>query len=153
MSNMDSQDKIVLLIEDNPDDQALALRALKKSDVTYEIVTARDGLEALDYLLGSGEYEGRDISVQPQLVLLDLNLPNLDGLEVLKQIREMPITRYIPVVILSTSTEQRDLVAGYNLGANSYIPKPVNFSEFIDVVNLMGHYWLSCNVPPPRSGS
>jgi len=141
--------KLILLVEDNPDDEALALRALKKSNIEGEIIIARDGLEALDYLLGRGAYEGRDTSEQPRLILLDLNLPKMGGLEVLKRIRENPVTTYLPVVILSTSTEQKDLVSGYNLGANSYIPKPINFDQFIDVVNLLGHYWLSCNTPPP----
>ncbi len=141
--------KLILLIEDNPDDEALALRALKKSNIEGEIIIARDGLEALDYLLGRSAYEGRDTSEQPRLILLDLNLPKMGGLEVLKRIRENPVTTYLPVVILSTSTEQKDLVSGYNLGANSYIPKPINFDQFIDAVNLLGHYWLSCNTPPP----
>src|SRR5574341_1099296 len=121
-------DKVILLVEDNPDDQALTLRALKKNNITNEVVVATDGVEALDYLFGTGSYAGRDPRELPQLVLLDLKLPRVDGLEVLKQLRGDQRTRLLPVVILTSSKEERDLVSGYSLGANSYVRKPVDFN-------------------------
>jgi two-component system response regulator len=148
---MDKAAKVILLVEDNPDDEALTLRALKKSNILNEVVVARDGAEALDYLFGTGAHAGRDTRIQPEIVLLDLKLPKLDGLEVLKRMRADPRTRLQPVVILTTSNEERDVLSSYELGANSYIRKPVDFEQFIDAVRQLGLFWLVLNVPPPRS--
>jgi len=142
-------DRVILLVEDNPDDQALTLRALKANNIMNPVVVVEDGAEALDYLFGTGGYAARDISVQPQVVLLDLKLPKVDGLEVLKRLRADRRTRLLPVVILTSSKEDRDVVSGYSLGANSYIRKPVDFSEFREAVRQLGLYWLLLNVPPP----
>lgn len=144
------KDKVILLVEDNADDEALTLRALRKNNILNEVVVARDGVEALDYLFCTGAYAARP-PVNPQLVLLDLKLPRLDGLEVLRQLRAHPRTRLQPVVILTTSNEERDILAGYELGANSYIRKPVDFQQFIEAVRQLGLYWLVLNVPPPES--
>jgi CheY-like chemotaxis protein len=140
--------KVILLVEDNADDVALTLRALKKSNVPNEVIVIGDGAEAQDYLYGQGAYEGRDIQMQPSLVLLDLNLPKVNGLDVLKQIRANPVTRCLPVVILSTSMEQKDLISSYELGANSYIRKPVDYKYFVDVIKLLGRYWTELNEVP-----
>lgn len=142
------KDKVILLVEDNPDDEELTLRALKKNNIRNEIVVARDGVEALDYLFGKGKYQGRDTSDTPQLILLDLKLPKIDGIEVLKQIRSDDRTKLLPVVILTLSKEQQDLVNGYSYGANSYIRKLVNFKEFIEAVGQLGLYWLVLNECP-----
>jgi two-component system response regulator len=142
-------DKIILLVEDNPDDEALTLRALKKNNIKNEVVVAHDGVEALDYLFGTGAHAGRDQSVMPQLVLLDLKLPRVDGLEVLQRMRAEPRTRLLPVVILTSSKEERDIIHGYSLGANSYVRKPVDFGEFTDAIRQLGLYWLILNEPPP----
>ena len=142
------KNKIILLIEDNPDDEALAIRALKKNNIMNEVVVAHDGAEALDFLFGTGEYVNRDTSILPQVVLLDLNLPKLNGLEVLKRIRADDRTRLLPVVILTTSNEDRDRMESYKLGANSYIRKPVNFEQFNDAVQQLGIYWLVLNQGP-----
>jgi len=142
--------KIILLVEDEPDDEALTLRALEKSNILNEIVVARDGVEALDYLFGEGSYSGRDTSVMPELTLLDLKLPKIDGLEVLRRIRADKRTKLLPVVILTASREERDLTRGYNLGANSYIRKPVDFVQFRKAVQHLGLYWLVLNVAPPK---
>ena len=143
----------ILLVEDNPDDVDLTLRAFRKSKIANEIIIARDGVEALDYLFATGEHAGRDNSSLPQLVLLDLKLPRLDGLQVLERIRANAKTRLLPVVILTSSTEQPDLVTGYSLGANSYIRKPVDFQEFLVAVRRLGLYWLLLNQPPPHPPS
>jgi two-component system response regulator len=137
--------KTILLVEDNPDDEALALRALKKNNIANEVVVARDGAEALDYLFGTGPHSGRDLSVSPQIVLLDLKLPKVDGLEVLQRLRADPRTRLLPIVILTTSKEERDLVEAYSRGANSYIRKPVDFTQFMEAVGQLGMYWLVLN--------
>jgi two-component system, response regulator len=145
------RNKIILLVEDNPDDELLALRALKKNNLLSEVVVARDGVEALDYLFGDGEYAGRDTNVMPQLILLDLKLPRIDGLEVLRRLRADGRTRLLPVVILTSSREQQDMVDGYSLGANSYVRKPVNFEQFVRAVEQLKLYWLSLNEAPPGS--
>ena len=142
-------EKTILLVEDNPDDEALTLRAFQKNNILNPVVVARDGVEALDYLFGTGLYAGRDTREQPQVVLLDLKLPKLDGLEVLRRLRSDPRTQLLPVVILTTSNEERDIMSSYELGANSYIRKPVDFDEFMEAVRQLGLYWLVLNVPPP----
>lgn len=144
--------KVILLVEDNPDDEALTLRALKKNNIKNEVTIARDGVEALDYLFGSGAHAGRDLSLLPQIVLLDLKLPKVDGLEVLRRIRSDPRTRLLPVVILTSSKEEKDLIDGYSLGANSYIRKPVDFDQFTEAVRQLGLYWLVLNETPPTQG-
>ena len=140
--------KVILLVEDNPDDEALTLRALKKNDIQNQVVVARDGAQALEYLFGTGERKERDPEVLPELVLLDLKLPRVDGLEVLRRIRADERTRLLPVVILTSSKEQRDLVEGYGYGANSYIRKPVDFGQFVEAVRQLGLYWLVLNETP-----
>ena len=142
--------KKILLVEDNPDDEALTLRALKKNNIANKVIVARDGVEALDYLFGEGTHEGRDLSDQPQVILLDLKLPKVDGLEVLKRIREDDRTRRLPVVILTTSNEDRDIFRSYDLGANSYIRKPVDFGQFMEAVRQLGLYWLILNIKAPN---
>ncbi len=142
-------DKVILLVEDNPDDEALTLRALKKNNIQNDVVVARDGVEALDYLFGTGKHAGRDTSVTPSVTLLDLKLPKIDGLEVLKKIRDDERTKIMPVVILTSSKEEQDLINGYKLGANSYIRKPVDFSQFIEAVRQLGLYWLLLNEAAP----
>jgi CheY-like chemotaxis protein len=141
--------KIILLVEDNPDDVTLTLRALKKNNILNEVVIARDGVEALDYLFGTGMYEGRDTSVMPVVTLLDLKLPRIDGLEVLKRVRENERTKLIPIVILTSSKEENDLINGYSLGANSYIRKPVDFNQFSEAIRELGLYWIVLNESPP----
>lgn len=140
-------EKAILLVEDNADDEALTLRAFSKSNITNPVVVARDGSEALDYLLPS---DGRDESELPQVVLLDLKLPKVDGLEVLRRIRANDRTRLLPVVILTSSKEEQDLIEGYRLGCNSYVRKPVNFDQFIEATRQLGLYWLLLNEAPPR---
>jgi two-component system response regulator len=147
------QSKIILLVEDNPDDEKLALRALRKNNIINEVVVARDGVEALDYLLGTGPFADRDTSVMPQLVLLDLKLPKLNGLEVLRRLRAYPATKLLPVVILTTSKEEQDLIDGYRLGCNSYVRKPVEFAQFSEAVRQLGLYWLLLNEPAPMRGA
>lgn len=146
------EDKTILLVEDNPDDEALTLRALKRNNILNEVVVARDGAEALDYLFAQGSHSSRESTRLPEVVLLDLKLPKLDGLEVLRQIRENPLTRRLAVVILTSSNEERDIITGYDLGANSYIRKPVDFNQFMEAVRQLGIYWLVLNVPPPDAG-
>ena len=144
-------DKIILLVEDNPDDEALTLRALKKCNIANEVIAARDGVEALDYLFGTGKYATRDVSELPALVLLDLKLPKVDGIEVLRRLRADPRTELLPIVILTSSKEERDLITSYKLGANSYICKPVDYNQFIEAVRQLGLYWLLLNEPPPAN--
>ena len=141
---------VILLVEDNPDDEALTLRAFRKNHITNEVVVARDGAEALDYLFATGAYAGRDAAVVPQIVILDLKLPKIDGLEVLRRLRAAPQTKLLPVVILTSSNEERDRLEGYGLGANSYVRKPVDFAEFVDAVRQLGLYWLLLNQRPPE---
>jgi two-component system response regulator len=143
----------ILLVEDNPDDEALTLRALAKNNIANEIFVARDGVEALDYLFATGPHEGRDRGQLPQVVLLDLKLPRLDGLEVLRRIRAEPATRLLPVVVLTSSREDSDLVESYRLGANSYVRKPVDFVAFVEAARQLGLYWLMLNELPPGSGA
>jgi len=145
-------EKVILLVEDNPMDEELTLRALKKSNVLNPVVVARDGVAALDYLFARGPYAGRSTAELPQLVLLDLKLPKLDGLEVLKEVRQNEMTKLLPVVILTSSIEEDDVARGYSLGANSYVRKPVDFDHFSEAVRQLGLYWLVLNqqVPPGR---
>jgi two-component system response regulator len=140
--------KSILLVEDNPDDEELTLRALDRNLIANQVVVAHDGEEALDYVFGRGAWAGRDPADLPALILLDLNLPKLDGLGVLRQIRADERTRRAPVVILTSSREQQDLVRGYDLGANSYVRKPVEFDEFVEAVRQLGVYWLVLNEMP-----
>lgn len=144
--------KIILLIEDNPDDIVLTQRAFRQGNILNEIVIARDGAEAIEYLTGTGTYAGRDISQMPAVILLDLKLPKIDGLEVLKHIRTSEGSKLLPVVILTSSKEEKDLINGYSLGANSYIRKPVEFEKFVDAVHQLGLYWLLLNEPPIKDG-
>jgi two-component system response regulator len=141
----------ILVVEDNPDDEILMLRALKKNKIANPIVVARDGVEALDYLFGRGQYEGRNPSETPALVLLDLKLPKVDGFQVLKEMRADRRLKYIPVVILTSSNQDRDIIEGYDLGANSYVRKPVDFEEFVDATGKLGLYWLLVNKMPPET--
>ena len=141
-----ADEPIILLVEDNPDDEALTVRALKKANVHNQIVIARDGAEALDYLLGTGVHAGRDARLTPQVVLLDIKL-----LEVLRRVRADARTELLPVVILTSSSEEQDMLEGYRLGANSYVRKPVDFGHFADAVRQLGLYWVLVNQPPPRT--
>lgn len=141
--------KIILLVEDNSDDEALAIRALKRHNISNEIVIAHDGVEALDYLFGTGLYAERDLSLQPAVILLDLKLPRVDGLEVLRRLREDERTRLLPVVVLTTSSEEQDMISSYSLGCNSYVRKPVDFIQFSEAIRQLGMYWLLMNEAPP----
>ncbi len=138
----------ILLVEDNPNDVELTLHALKKNNIANHIEVVRDGAEALDFLFGKGAFAGRDMESGPKVVLLDLKLPKVDGLEVLRQIRSDPRTRAIPVVVLTSSREERDITDSYNLGVNSYVAKPVDFEQFTEAVRQLGLYWLLLNQPP-----
>lgn len=142
--------KYILLVEDNPDDEALTLRALSKNNLANGVVIARDGVEAVNFLFGTGGHAGRDATDLPEVVLLDLKLPKLDGFEVLRRIRADERTRTLPVVILTSSKEERDIVQSYRDGCNSYVRKPVNFDEFVDAARQLGLYWLLLNERPPR---
>lgn len=137
--------KIILLVEDNPDDEILTVRALKKNNILNDVVVVRDGVEALDYLFGAGSYADRDMNVMPQIILLDLKLPKIDGLEVLRRVRANESTRLLPVVVLTSSSEDQDMIESYSLGANSYIRKPVDFNRFTEAVKNLGLYWLVLN--------
>jgi len=140
--------KTLLLVEDNPDDEALTLRALRRNNIANEIIVARDGQEALDYLFATGAFDGRDINEQPQVILLDLKLPKVDGLQVLERLRAEPETRHIPVVVLTSSNEERDIIRSYDLGANSYVRKPVDFEQFLQAARQLGLYWMVLNEVP-----
>lgn len=144
------QKATILLVEDNPDDEALTLRALKKNNIGNKIFVVRDGAEALDFLLCTGTYADRDPREMPQLILLDLKLPKVDGLEVLRRLRSDKRTRLLPIVILTSSNEEQDLMEGYQYGANSYMCKPVDFNQFADAIRQLGVYWLVLNETPPR---
>jgi CheY-like chemotaxis protein len=141
--------KVILLVEDNPRDEALTLRALKKSNIVNEVVVARDGVEALDYLFGTGTHAGRDMTVMPQLVLLDLKLPKVDGHQVLQKIRANEHTKRLAVVIFTSSSEEEDLIKSYDRGANSYVRKPVEFEHFLEATRQLGLYWLVLNQIAP----
>jgi CheY-like chemotaxis protein len=144
------ENRTILLVEDNPDDEALTLRALRKSNIVNEVVVARDGVEALNYLFGAGTYAGRDVTHCPTVILLDLKLPKIDGMEVLRRLRADERTKLTRVVVLTSSREEQDVVNVYELGANSYIRKPVNFEQFADAVREIGLYWLVLNEPIPK---
>ena len=144
------ENKVILLVEDNPRDEALTMRALRKSNIVNEVVVARNGVEALDYLFGTGPHAGRDMDVEPQLVLLDLKLPKVDGLQVLQKIRADGRTRRLPVVVFTSSSEEEDLIRSYDLGANSYVRKPVDFEQFMDAARQLGLYWLVLNQAAPN---
>jgi two-component system response regulator len=144
------QDKVILLVEDNKRDEALTLRALKKNNIVNEVVIARDGVEALDYFFAMGAHSGRDLSIMPQVVLLDLKLPKVDGLGVLQRIRSDERTKRIPVVVFTSSSEDEDKIKSYDLGANSYVRKPVEFEEFMEATKQLGLYWLLLNEAPPE---
>ena len=141
--------KSILLVEDNLDDVDLTLHALKKNNIKNEIIVAYDGAEALDYLFGTGKYSGRDLSLMPTIILLDIKLPKVDGLEVLRRIRANELTKFLPVVILTSSKEEQDILKGYSLGVNSYVRKPVDFNQFAEAVSHLGLYWLLLNETPP----
>lgn len=151
MSPAFDAEKVIFLVEDNSDDEALTLRALRRHNIKNDVVVAHDGAEALEYLFGTGRYAERDTSKQPAVVLLDLKLPKVDGLEVLRRLRADERTRLLPVVILTSSREEQDLANGYSLGANSYVRKPVEFDQFAQAVEQLGLYWLLLNEPPPRT--
>jgi CheY-like chemotaxis protein len=143
-------DKLILLVEDNLDDEVLTLRALRKNKIANEIVVARDGVEALDFLFGTGAHAGRDTTIQPQVILLDLNLPRLHGHQVLKRLREDERTRFLPVVVLTSSTEDEDLIRSYAHGTNAYVRKPVEFEQFTEAANAIGVFWLLLNQGAPH---
>jgi CheY-like chemotaxis protein len=143
------ENSVILLVEDNPKDEALTLRALRKSNIVNDVVVAHDGVEALDYLFATGAYEGRDTTFMPQLTLLDLKMPRVDGLQVLKRMREDERTRRLPVVIFTSSDEEEDLISSYELGANSYVRKPVEFSQCEEATRQLGLYWLVLNRAAP----
>lgn len=146
------EEKVILLVEDNPKDEMLTLRAFKKNDILNEIVVAHDGVEALDYLFASGGHAGRGLAVLPAVVLLDLKLPKVDGIEVLQQIRANERTKLLPVVILTSSSEDKDRLEGYSSGRNSYVRKPVDFNQFTEAIRQLGLYWLILNEAPPQTG-
>jgi two-component system response regulator len=141
-------ERAILLVEDNADDEALTLRAFAKNKITNPVVVAHDGVEALDYIFGTGSHAGRDLGDLPALILLDLKLPKLDGIEVLKRIRADERTKLLPVVILTSSREEQDIIDGYRNGCNSYVRKPVDFDQFLEAAKQLGLYWLLLNQPP-----
>ena len=143
--------RTILLVEDNPDDVKLTLRTFNEHNLSNDIVLAQDGAEALEYIFGTGAYAGRDVTDQPAVIFLDLKLPKLDGLEVLRRIRRDPRTALQPVVILTSSSEEQDMIQGYALGANSYVRKPVDFDQFVEAARQLGLYWLLLNQAPPRT--
>jgi CheY-like chemotaxis protein len=143
------RERSILLVEDNPDDEALAIRALRRSRITNEIVVVHDGVEALDYLFGRGAYAERNLNNQPAVILLDLKLPRMDGIEVLRELRAHESTRLLPIVILTTSEEEQDVLNSYSLGCNSYVRKPIDFLQFSQAVQQLGMYWLLLNEAPP----
>jgi two-component system response regulator len=149
---MGSNERNILLVEDNPDDELLTVMAFRDNNITIEIVVARDGEEALDYLFGTGKYKDRDVNILPQIILLDLKLPKVDGLEVLQQIRSSAETRFLPVVVLTSSREEMDIIRSYQLGANSYIRKPVDFEQFSQAIKQLELYWLIINELPTKNG-
>lgn len=142
-------DRVILLVEDDPDDAELAVRALKKLSATKAVVVVRDGVEALDYIFGTGDYQGRDPEIQPAVILLDLKLPKIDGFEILRRLKTDERTRAIPVVVLTSSNEEKDIIDCYRLGANSYVRKLVDFSWFGEAIQQLGLYWTLMNEPPP----
>jgi two-component system response regulator len=142
-------ERYILLVEDNPDDEELTLLSLRKNNLAHEIVVVRDGVEAIEYLFGTGQYANRDVQQAPTVILLDLKLPKLDGLGVLKRLRADARTRTLPVVVLTSSSQDADVIASYNLGANSYVRKPVEFGAFVEAVSSLGLYWVLLNRPPP----
>jgi two-component system, response regulator len=142
-------ERYILLVEDNPDDEELTLLSLRKNNLAHDIVVVRDGVEAIEFLFGNGQYAQRDVAHVPTVILLDLKLPKLDGLGVLKRLRADPRTRTLPVVVLTSSSQDADVIASYNLGANSYVRKPVEFGAFVEAVSSLGLYWVLLNRPPP----
>jgi two-component system response regulator len=142
-------ERYILLVEDNPDDEELTLLSLRKNNLAHDIVVVRDGVEAIEFLFGNGQYASRDVSHVPTVILLDLKLPKLDGLGVLKRLRAEERTRTLPVVVLTSSSQDADVIASYNLGANSYVRKPVEFGAFVEAVSSLGLYWVLLNRPPP----
>ena len=150
MSSVNFIQGIIVLVDDNADDEMLTIRALKKNNVPNDLVVLRDGVEALDYIFARGKYQHRDMNNTPILILLDLKLPKINGLEVLEKLRSHDVTQLIPVVVLTTSNEAQDVVASYRLGANSYIRKPVDFNEFTEAIRKIAGYWLSLNYPVPK---
>jgi len=144
------QERVILLVEDNPDDEELTIRALNQNKILNKVIVAHDGVEAIDHLFGVGKFADRDLKYQPQIVLLDLKLPKLGGHEVLKRIRNDPRTQFIPVVVLTSSSEEEDILSSYKLGANSYVRKPVEFNSFAEAVRQLGLYWLLINEAPPQ---
>jgi two-component system response regulator len=143
------KDKLILLVEDDARDEALTMRAIEKSHIANTVVVARDGVEALDYLFGTGKYAGRDTAIMPQLIMLDLKLPKMDGLQVLRQLRDDERTKRLPIVVFTSSSEQEDMIRSYELGANSYVRKPVDFEHFMEATKQLGMYWLVLNEAPP----
>ncbi|HKQ13554.1 MAG TPA: response regulator [Steroidobacteraceae bacterium] len=142
-------ERYILLVEDNPDDEELTLLSLRKNNLAHDIVVVRDGVEAIEFLFGNGQYAQRDVAHVPTIILLDLKLPKLDGLGVLKRLRADERTRTLPVVVLTSSSQDADVIASYNLGANSYVRKPVEFGAFVEAVSSLGLYWVLLNRPPP----